>query len=346
MNRATKPALYRADEKFDLLALIDAQRKGGPAAPREQAIASMLADHAPIAHDRAGVALPTREALRALQLTGTPSSGGNLAVAESPLQRLAGAARPSLVFDAAGIQPIQVDSASSTSIPRWVGDSGSWVAEGVALQPPPTMELKSVDAMAHMAGTTITYSRRLKVTTSADLQNRIITELERRVRQTLEHGFINGNGQAGQPIGLLLQSTASATIAGASPTWAEIGDMLETLSDADGDIANSCWLCHPSDAVAMAQTERGQTSGNYVLDWQAPAAWSVAGLPLFTSTQIPEGTVILLDRRALAPVYFGPPMMIANPYSGGNSITGATSIVVMNYADLAVMEPGLVVVGS
>lgn len=345
MNRQTKPTHQRiVGNEFNLLALIEAQRKG-PAAPREQAIAAMLADHAPVAHDRAGVALPTREALRDLQLTSTAPAGANLAVQESPLQRLAGAARPSLVFDAAGIQPISVNNASSTDIPRWVGDSGSWVAEGVALTQP-TIELKSVNANAKFAGTTITYSRRLKVTTSADLQARIITELERRVRQTLEDGFINGTGRAGQPIGLLLQATGSVNISGASPTWAEVGTMLEQLTDANGDMGNAVWFAHPSTAVAMAQTERGQSSGNYVIDWAPPAQWSVAGVPLFSSTVIPEGTVILLDRRALAPVYFGPPMMIANPYTGGNSITGATSVVVGNYADLAVMEPALVVVGS
>lgn len=345
MNRAVKPALYRADEQFDLLALIESQRKGGPVAPREQAICAMLADHAPIAHDRAGLALPTRQALRDLQLTGTPTAGGNLGVQESPLQRVAGAARPSLVFDAAGIEAIQVDTAQSASIPRWRGTSGHWVAEGVALTPP-TMELTTVAVSAKMAGTTISYSRRLKVTTSADLQARIVTELERRVRQTLEDGFINGNGQAGEPLGLLSQATGAVSISGASPTWSEIGQMLETLADADGDVGNAVWLCHPSTAIGMIGTERGQSSGSYVVDWQPPAQWSVAGLPLFTSSQLPEGTVILLDRRALAPVYFGPPMLLVDPFSSGNSITGATRLVVMNHADLAVMEPALVIIGS
>ena len=345
MNRAVKPALYRADEKFDLLALIESQRKGGPAAPREQAITAMLADHAPIAHDRAGVPLPTREALRDLQLTGTPTAGGNLGVQESPLQRVAGAARPSLVFDAAGIQPITVNTAQSASVPRWRGTSGGWVAEGVALTPP-TMTLTNVDVTAHMAGTTINYSRRLRVTTSADLQARIITELERRVRETLERGFLTGNGQAGEPIGLLQQATGAVSISGASPTWAEIGLMLEALADADGDLGNAVWMTHPSTAIGMIGTERGQSSGSYVLDWQPPAQWSVAGLPLFTTTQLPEPVVILLDRRALAPVFFGPPMLLVDPFSGGNSESGATRIVVMNHADLAVMEPALVIIGS
>lgn len=344
MNRTVKPDLIRGSDKFSLLDLADSCRRGGPAAPREQAISRMLADAAPIAHDRAGVALPTREALRDLQLSGTPSAGGNLAVQDSPLQRLAGAARPLLVFDAAGIEPITVNSAQSASIPRWRGSSGNWVVEGQQLTPP-TMTLTTVDVTAHMAGTTINYSRRLKVTTSADLQARILTELERRVRQTLEDGFINGTGQDGQPIGLLLQATGSVNISGASPTWSEIGQMLEALADADGDVGNSCWMAHPSTAVGMLSTERGQSSGSYVLDWAAPAQWSIAGLPLVSSSQLPEGNVILLDRRALAPVYFGLPMMLADPFSDGNSTLGATRLVVMNYADLAVMEPDLVIVG-
>jgi hypothetical protein len=345
MDRTLAPSLFRSAEKFDLLALIDSQRKDGPAAPREQAICAMLAEHAPIAHDRAGVPLPTRAALRDLQLTGTPSSGGNLGVQESPLSRLAGAARPSLIFDAAGLEAITVSDASSTSIPRWRGTSGGWVVEGQPLQEP-TMTLTSVAARAHMAGTTINFSRRLKVTTSADLQERIIGELERRVRQVLEHGFIRGTGQDGQPIGLLRQAAGAVNIAGSSPTWSEIGQLLEALADADGDVGNAVWMTHPSTAVAMAQTERGAASGAYVMDWAPPAQWSVAGLPLFTSTQIPEGTVILLDRRAVMPVFFGLPHLLVDPYSSGNSITGAATIVVANHADLAVMEPDLVIIGS
>ena len=69
-------------------------------------------------------------------------------------------------------------------------------------------------------------------------------------------------------------------------------------------------------------------------------------MPLVTSTQIEEGKLILMDRRAVEVVFFGPPQLIVDPFSGSQSITGLSTLVVSNYCDVAVAEPDLVIIGG
>jgi len=334
-------------KSFDLLGFIDSAR--GNAAPDcayEHSISEAIKTACPVATDRAGMALPTSQLLRDLQLTTGGSSGASLAsVNHDPLQTLAGAARPVLVFDRAGIQSISVNDAQNAGLPRWRGSAGGWVLEGVPLAAP-DLHMTTVNVSAKMCGAHISYSRRLRVSTAGDLQAAVLTEMQRQVRQALEDGFINGSGRDGEPLGLLGQATGAVSLAGGTPTWAELLQMIEALTAADGDLRNAVWLAHPTTAVAMLASVRVAGTAVSLVDVSDNGRWSIAGMPLITSTVIPEEKVILLDRRAVVPVYFGPPQLIVNPYSGSNSITGATTVVVSNYADIGITEPALVIVGG
>ena len=329
---------------FDLLALVDSVRGLGEPCSHEQSIISKVAAACPIAGTRAGLALPTLELCRDLKI-GTPAAGGNLAVERNPLTMLAGAARPALVFDRAGIESVTINDAQEASLPRWRGDGGGWLTEGQPISPG-SLELSTVAVSARHCSACVRYSRRLRLSTSGDLQAAILTELQRQVRQTLEHGLINGTGTEGEPLGLMLQAAGAVSFAALLPTWAELMDMAEALADENGDLANSVWMAHPSTAVAMAGTERVTGSGLFLVEMGAGGSWSIAGVPLVTSTALPEGRVVLMDRRAVEVVFFGPPMLIVDPFSGSQSITGQSTITVGNYADLGVAEPDLVIIGG
>ena len=302
----------------------------------------MIREACPIAASRAGLPLPTLSLLRDLQLySGT---GSNLAVQQSPMAQLAGAARPQTVFDRAGIAPIEINDAQIGSVPRWRGNGGGWIIEGEQLAEAP-LEFSTVSVSARMAGCTVTFSRKLRLSTTGDLQAAVLAEMERQVRQVLEDGLLNGVNEGGEPLGLLAQAAGLVTFAGVAPTWSELLQMLEALADADGDLSNAVWLAHPSTAVQLLSTAR--TSGNDdTLAKLDRGSWTIADLPAVTSTLMPEGRLVLMDRRAVNHVYFGPPMMLADPYSGSNSITGKTTLIVSNYADLAVSEPALVILGQ
>ena len=45
-------------------------------------------------------------------------------------------------------------------------------------------------------------------------------------------------------------------------------------------------------------------------------------------------------------VYFGAPQIIDDRFSNGKAISGASEIVVMNFCDVVVKNPALIVVGS
>ena len=333
---------------FSILKLIESQMRGSnPAdAKQERGLIEMLRTRYPSTRDRAGVPLPDAAALRDLQLTTGDISGANLAGAISnPLDQLAGAARPALVLEQAGIATVRIDDGQEGSLPRWRGTGGGWITEGQNLAAAP-LTLSSVSVAARHCGAHVNYSRRLRVGTDGDLQAAIITEMQRVVSQQLEDGLINGTGNSGQPLGLLNQATGSVTFAAATPTFSELLSMTEAIGDADGDISRAVFLMHPSKLMALAAAERTAGTGLMAVEPLGRHQWHVAGIPVLASTLIPEAKVICLDPAAASIVYFGPPQLLVDPFSGSNSTNGNTTVIVSNYVDLGVAEPALVVVGG
>lgn len=333
---------------FSILKLIESQMRGADPrdAKQERGLTELIRERCPISSTRAGCPLPTPALLRDLQLTTGGISGANLAgVSHNPLERLANAARPALVLERAGVETVEIDDGQSALIPRWRGDGGGWITEGQNLAAAP-LTLTSVTAAAKHCGSHVTYSRRLNKSTDGDLQTAIVAEMRRNVTQQLEAGLLNGTGSNGQPLGLIQQATDTVTFAGSTPTYVEMTALVEALADADGDVGSATWLMNPSTAVALARTEKTATTGEFVLEVLAPRQWGCVGLPMITSTAVPESKVVLIDPRAAQVCYFGPPQLIVDPFSGSNSIVGDTTVIVSNYVDLAVAEPALVVVGN
>jgi HK97 family phage major capsid protein len=334
--------------EFDLLAFIESQQRGGLIgnAKAENAIAQLLRERSPLSRERAGVPLPDRQLLRDLQLTTGGLSGANLAgVVANPLELVAGAARPQLVLERAGVETIQIDDAQEAALPRWRGNGGGWIREGESLTDA-GLTLSSVGVSAHHAGAQITYSRRLRVGTRGDQEAAVIAEMRRSVAQVLEQGLLQGTGRDGQPLGLLEQASGGVSFAGATPTYLELVSMVEALGDADADLGRAAWLMHPSMAATLARTQRASGTGLMVLEALGLHQWAMVGLPVFATTAMPEGRIALMEPRAAQIVYFGAGQLLPDPFSGSNSTTGATTVIVSNYVDLAVTEPALVVVGS
>jgi hypothetical protein len=70
------------------------------------------------------------------------------------------------------------------------------------------------------------------------------------------------------------------------------------------------------------------------------------GVPVFVTSNIPAGKVLLADFSAVNIVYFGAAQMIFDSYTNGRSINGATEIMVLNYADVVVTNEASIAVGS
>ena len=333
---------------FNILKLIDSQTRDADLreGKQERGLTEMIRQRCPISSSRAGVPLPTTELLRDLQLTTGSLSGQNLAGAVvNPLERLAGAARPSLILEQAGVEVLNINDGQEGNIPRWRGNGGGWIQEGQTLAES-NLTLSSVNVRARHCGAQVTFSRRLRLGTEGDIQEMIITEMRRVVQQALEDGLIAGDGEQGKPLGLIEQGTNTVAFAGAVPTYVELTAMLEDLTDADGDPGSAAWLMHPSTAAALFRTEKATNSGLFALEASGLRQWSCLGLPVLVSTFVPETKVVLMDSTAVKLCFFGPPQLIVDPFSGGKSINGSSNVIVSSYVDLAVTEPALVVVGS
>jgi len=138
--------------EFNILRLIDSQKRGADPreAKQERGLAELIKQRCPVTSSRAGCPLPTREVLRDLQLTTGGTSGQNLAGAVSnPLERLAGAARPTLVLEQAGVETLTINDGQEGLIPRWRGNGGGWVVEA----PPCTTRTSPCRVLRSQRGT-------------------------------------------------------------------------------------------------------------------------------------------------------------------------------------------------
>ena len=286
------------------------------------------------------VFLPDETLTRDLGI-GSASDGGNLVT--NGLAAVAAAARPQLVLDRIGCQRLTVVQTGPISLPRWTRSTGGWVQEfGAASVLNATVE--SVTSSGRMAAARIGVSRKMLLQAEA-IEPALLAEVERSVENVLESGFISGSGAESQPSGLLNQAGESVTFGAAIPTHAELLSMVEAYGDADGDLARAVWLLHPSDMARLMRQELTTGSGASVLAW-SDGAHRIAGVPVYPTRHVSEGRVLLLDPAAVRLIFWGSPQLIADRFSEGKSLAGSLELVVLNLADVAVINPAHVVVGS
>jgi len=121
--------------------------------------------------------------------------------------------------------------------------------------------------------------------------------------------------------------------------------MVESYADANGDLSAARWLLNPSDLADLLKAQVDADGGELIVQY-IDGAHRIAGVPVFATSHLTEGKVLLLDPSAVALVYFGGAQVVLDEYSSGKAITGAAEICTFNYADLAVLRPAHIVLGS
>jgi HK97 family phage major capsid protein len=307
----------------------------------ESGLSKLAADRYGIPQVR-GQALPHAGLVRDLGV-GAATSGGNLAGSE--LAAVAAAVRPLLVLDALGAQRLEVSGVAELALPRFDGGAGAWISEGEQAGSMSTT-VQSATAVARCAAARLGLSRRVRNASRADVEGAVLAEIERAVRNTIEQGFISGTGADSEPLGLLnVPGVGSKTFAAATPTWAELIDMVELLGDADGDLTRAHWLMHPSMLASLMAVLIDPNGGELAVVWSG-GAHRIAGIPIAISSNVPEAKVLLGDFTTVQTVYFGAPAVIDDRFSAGKSINGSSELIVMNYCDLVVRQPASIVLGS
>ena len=308
----------------------------------ETGLSKLAADRYGMAQAR-GLAVPHRRMVRDLGVA-TATGGGNLASA-TDLQRVADAVRPALVLERMGAQRVETNGVSELSFPRFDGGSGGWLSEGEAAVSD-SATIASVSATPHCAAARLALSRKVRNQSREDIEGAVLRELRQCVAATLEAGFIAGTGSNSQPLGLLnTPGIGSQSFAGAVPTMAELVGMIESYADADGDLGAARFLLHPSDLSDLLKAQIDADGGETIVQF-TDGQWRIAGMPVATSRHITEGRHVLMDPSAVALAYFGPAQVLMDEFSNGKAINGSAEVCVFNFADVAVLRPAHVVVGS
>lgn len=312
----------------------------------EQSISQMMLEPLGPVHDRVGAAIPGPRLARDLEL-GTATAGGNLV--GTNVLNVARAARPKLVLEEAGCRVTTVNATGQVQLPTFRGDVATsvWIQEGAASPTFSALEVKSVTLHGKQAASRIAYTRRtaLGAPDRQAFESRLQQELQSAVRSQLESAVLSGSGSSGQPLGLTNTPGHQAVALSSTPTFADMLSMVEQYADSHGDMATARFILHPSDAVKLMQSLVSANGGETVLSYQN-GEYRIAGIPCLISGNIAEGKLLLFDPPRTEIVYFGPATMLIDPFSNGKSITGQTEIHLINFIDLGVSDPSLVVVGS
>ena len=290
-----------------------------------------------------GLAVPHLKMARDLGVSSS-AAGGALASATS-LQAVADAVRPVTVLERLGARRVEVSGVADVSFPRFAGGSGGWLAEGEA-SVSDSATIDSVSCTPHCAAARLGLSRKVRNGAREDIEAAVLRELQQCVAATLEAGFLSGVGANDEPLGVIYSpGIGSQSFSAATPTLAELAGMLENYLDADGDLEAAAFVLHPSDLSDLIKALVSANGGETLVSYTG-GAWRILGVPVAATRHLPEGKHLLMDPSAVALTYFGPSQVVMDTFSNGKSISGAAEICVFNFADVALLRPSHVVVGS
>ena len=184
-------------------------------------------------------------------------------------------------------------------VPVLVDDPATgWVAEGGEITASdPDLDEEIVTPMK-LGGLTI-ISRELAEDSSPAVAAMIGNGLGRDIAAKLDVAFF-GNTTANGPDGI---ESITANDVDAGGSWADLDPFLEAVYEAEGVGATLTAFCaNPADALLLAQLKEGTGSNRTLLqsDPTAPTRRTIAGVPLFVTPAVTEGTVWGIPRdRAL-----------------------------------------------
>lgn len=289
------------------------------------------------------VYLPDARFVRDLGIS-SAAAGGNLS--RPALMQVAQAARPQLLLERLGAERVVVTQSLDLSLPVWVaGDAAGWVAEN-SPAPVNTSAIRTVTMTGKVACSRLAITRKMFLGWT-DVQASALQELGNSIATTIESGFITGTGAANQPLGLLnTPGRSTVTFAASSPTYAELRQMLSSYIVADGDLESAAWILHPQDFAALASAPVSATAGSDTMLQFQDGQWRILGIPAYPTRNTTQGRYLLLAPSEVVTAYWGSPQLVADSYSGGKSISGATDLVVFNITDVGAKHPARIVVGS
>ena len=144
------------------------------------------------------------------------------------------------------------------------------------------------------------FSNELARLSVLNIANALRDAIVRRMTLALDAAFLTGTGANSTVRGIVsTPGILTETYAG-SPT---VDDLHDALGQSLAANANpSVWLMHPDAFTTLRKQREGAGSGAYLLQSDPTAAnvFRLLGLPVRTSTQLPPGTMLLIDMGEIA----------------------------------------------
>jgi HK97 family phage major capsid protein len=232
----------------------------------------------------------------------------------------------------------------NVSIPKYAsGMSSGWVAEDAALTSS-GMTFDSVTLSPKHCGGMAEMSRQLLQQSSPDIEQLVRNDLSYLLAQAIDTALIKGGG-TNQPTGVLA-TTGIQTGNLATMSWANVLKMLEALEISNAAAAN--WLTAPKVKTKLAKTLKEAGLPGYLLE-----SGNVAGLPLFSTNQVPEktgtpntGIAILGDWSQVMLGIWSEIDLLVNPFSETAYSKGNVLVRAMSTVDIAIRHPEAFVVAQ
>lgn len=293
---------------------------------------------------RPGLPLPgfsTRD-----MVAGSPTAGGNLAT--DGVAPVVAAARPQTVLERLGAVRIETGG-DDLVVPIWTGENdfaSSWLPESGAAPNFDQLEVKTLTLVGHGVGSRLGFSRKIEKQV-ANVEASVLAEMGRAVAVTLERGFIAGSGSSNQPLGLLnVGGTTKVAMAGSLPTRTEMAAIVSAAAVAKANLDRAHWLVSSADFASLLDSPAVAGQGDDALIEYGDGAFRALGFPVTSSAFVPNGTVLFGDFSTCRTSFHGPPMLVADRYSSGRSITGAVQLVLINWVDFGMIEPTHIVLSK
>ena len=336
-------------QRYSLINLAESIRRGGDikVGKYERGLSGMILDTYETAHGRPGAAIPTMAMQRDLAIGAI--DGGAALSADSVLP-VAQACRPKTVMEAGGANVINLTQTASATLPVWDGSvsATSWIAEGGASPDWSSLQVKSIQSTPKCCAARVTYSRRLmaSVQDSASVEQSLLNELGRAVRVEIEQKFLSGLGNSNQPLGIYTTpGVGSKTFASSLPDHGELTDMIHTALDANAELGTLKFILHTSDFSNLLKQQITSGGGTTTLQYES-GTYRINGIQVLTTSAATEGKVALLDMSKVNLIFYASPHVLADRFSGTNSITGETTLILMNWLDSMLVDPAVCVIGT
>lgn len=208
------------------------------------------------------------------------------------------------IFTTSGGAPIKIPKISVYNLAQGAGTGASatyWKGENELItEADPTYaevtllpsNLKSIKVMHR-------FSNELARLAVVDIANALKAALVRRVALAVDRAFLLGEGTNNTPKGLTnmagIQTLAYGTL--------EVDDII----DAEGlalaaNATPSVWFAHPNAYTTLSKQREGAGTGAYLLQPSPTEAgvMRLRGLPVRVTTQLPAGTLMLVDTSQVA----------------------------------------------